>query len=134
MTDQGGPYADEFWAALDSGRLKLTACRDCDSVFFPPGRFCPHCHSEAIGWRVIEEPESLYAYSWQQVTPPGVPAPVTLGLVELEPGVRIMARVDSDFEALSIGMELALVSRERADGTDSDGNVRIIVAVPPSEE
>ncbi|MFB6171751.1 MAG: Zn-ribbon domain-containing OB-fold protein [Haloarculaceae archaeon] len=117
-------HTHPFWEALADGTVLLQRCTDCEEAYFPPGPVCPRCQSAAVEWIESAAAGDLYAFTRQHRTAPGVPSPVVLGVVELDEGPRLLARVAADYEALSLGDRVAIeacdyegaVDRGRLDG------------------
>jgi uncharacterized OB-fold protein len=110
-------YTDRFWDALEDDRFLLGDCDDCGDAHFPPAPVCPHCGAEA-GWREAAGHGELYSFARQHRTAPGFDAPLTVGLVELPEGPRVLTRIDADYDALEIGREMAIRAREYEGGFD----------------
>jgi uncharacterized OB-fold protein len=84
-----------FWTHLASGHLALPRCRDCQSYFFFPRRFCPSCRSIDIEWLTSAGRGTIFASSEVHVAFQGLDSselPAVVGLVDLDEGVRIPAR------------------------------------------
>ena len=111
------PTSEPFWDALSDGRFVLPVCADCDEAFFPPAPVCPRCHADAVEWVESDAEGSLYAFTRQHRTAPGVDEPAVIGLVELDDGPRLLARIAADYDALDIGL------RVRIHPCAYDGNV-----------
>ncbi|MFE7423641.1 Zn-ribbon domain-containing OB-fold protein [Rhodococcus sp. NPDC057529] len=87
----------EFWAGCDEGQLRLQACADCGQYRWPPGPVCGACGSMSSTWQ--ESPGAGVVFSWVVVHVPLVPAladqlPYTVGLIELDEGIRIVSTID----------------------------------------
>lgn len=106
--DQEGPY-------LVGGR-----CKSCGHVTFEARRVCPSCWSSAGADNVpIGRTGTLYTYSIVHQAPAGFAAPVAVGYVDLDDGVRVFAHLEQDAETLQIGRKLALsidALKQRQDG------------------
>ncbi|HEX2891796.1 Zn-ribbon domain-containing OB-fold protein [Vineibacter terrae] len=112
MSDAPSTLAPEFagfFAALQERALAFPCCDACGHFHWYPMKACPHCRSSAISWRRIAGTGSLY--SWTTVRHAFDPAwrdrlPYIVALVEFPdaPGVRLIANVAADPEALAIGM------------------------------
>jgi uncharacterized OB-fold protein len=111
-------HTDPFWEALAEDRFLLPVCEACDEAFFPPSPACPHCHATDVEWTETDAEGELYAFTRQHRTAPGVTAPVVLGVVELDAGPRLLARVDADYGALALGDRVALEPRAYPDEVD----------------
>jgi uncharacterized OB-fold protein len=104
------PHTEAFWTAVRQHRLVLPRCSSCGAVQFPPELSCTHCGEPQIGW--VEASGRATLYTWTICHPPLLPwfgerAPWAVAAVELEEGVRMVARVvgcqPEDYE---IGMPL----------------------------
>lgn len=113
-----GAHTDPFWDALEDGQFLLQRCRDCGEAYFPPAPVCPRCHAEAVEWIESDAAGELYAFTRQHRTAPGVRSPVVLGVVELDEGPRLLARVASEYEALALGDRVALEACTYEDGVE----------------
>lgn len=102
-----GSYTDRFWDALADGRFLVGDCEDCGDAHFPPSPVCPHCGGDA-GWTESDAVGSLYSFSRQHRTAPGFDEPLVVGLVELDEGPRLLARIDADFGDPAIGDRVAV--------------------------
>lgn len=111
-------HTDPFWDALADDRFLLPVCEACDEHYFPPAPACPRCHATDVGWAETDAEGELYAFTRQHRTAPGVSAPVVLGIVELDAGPRLLARVAADYEALALGDRVAIEPRAYEDGVD----------------
>jgi uncharacterized protein len=93
-------------------RLIGSACRTCSARTFPARAFCPACDSDDIEPAVaLVSTGRLYSFAIVRQAPPGQPTPYTLGYVDLDDDVRVMAQIDGDPTALRIGMKMALSLR-----------------------
>lgn len=110
-------YTDRFWDALADDRFLLGDCADCGDAHFPPAPVCPHCGAEA-GWTEAAGHGELYSFARQHRTPPGFDAPLTIGLVELPEGPRILMRIAADYDDLEIGLAMTVRAREYEGGFD----------------
>ncbi len=104
-----------FWSELASGHLALPHCRDCHSYFFFPRRFCPSCRSSDIEWTRSAGQGTIFAWSEVHVAFQGLDSselPVTVGLVDLDEGVRVPARFgrpgEESTEPLRIGDRVSI--------------------------
>ena len=43
-------WTQPFWEAAERGELLLPQCANCGHYRWPPGPFCPRCHSQAVSW------------------------------------------------------------------------------------
>lgn len=100
--------SDPFWDALEDGRFLLPSCRDCGEAFFPPAPACPRCHATDVEWLESDAVGTLYAVTRQHRTAPGLPEPLVVGVVELEEGPRLLARIGAAYEDLAVGDRLRL--------------------------
>jgi uncharacterized protein len=93
-------------------------CAECGRVAVDRGKACPFCGAEGgtevalsgrgalVSWTVIRVAPARYAAE----------APYTVGLVELEEGPRLTARIAGDPGGLTAGERLTLGSLDAARG------------------
>jgi uncharacterized protein len=98
--------------------LQGTRCGECGKVSVSGGRSCPFCGSQGgiavplsgrgrlISWTVIRVPPSRYATE----------APYAVGLLELEEGPRLTARVAGDVDGLSAHQAVVFKGHDPARG------------------
>ena len=118
-----------FAETADGPRLLGSKCTACGTPYFPTTPVChnPDCRSTNVEDAAFGPRGTLWSYSVQYYPPPP-PAkydepyvPYALGLVDLEEGLRVLARIATDDpEGVKVGAEVELVL-EKLYG-DSDGN------------
>ena len=99
MTERPLPDVDDpefapYWAATSRGELRVPRCTACGRFGWPPRPVCPRCHGFDFTWEPVAARGQLY--SWTVVghqTTRGLPPPYVVGLVEVEPGVRMLGGV-----------------------------------------
>lgn len=96
-------------------RLEAARCTGCGKVLYPPRVICPACRGREFETVTLPREGTLVTYTVIHVPPAGFQgqAPLVLGLVELEGGVRTMVQVADvpDLDALEIGMPVRLEFR-----------------------
>ena len=123
-----------FWKAASEGRLEIQRCGDCGRWQHYPRRFCTACLSENVAFAPVSGRGAIYAFTICRI--PGHPAmkdrtPYAMAMVDLDVGVRMLAGVEGDLDAIRAGAEVEvffeplaeeiglpmfrLVSSERAD-------------------
>lgn len=107
--------AAPFWEAAERHVLMLQRCEACDRYVHYPRARCPHCFSDRFGWCESAGLASLYSYTVvHRSIGPGWKVPYTVGLVDLDEGVRMMSNiVEAEPADLSVGMRLSLRFIER---------------------
>ena len=113
-------------------RLEVRACPKCGKVFREEVEVCPKCgvkterarlpgRGKLLSWtKVCQVPEGFEDYS-----------PLYFGLVELEDGTRIVARLTDVLDEPKEGMEVeAVLRRIRADG--STGLIEYAICFRPA--
>jgi uncharacterized OB-fold protein len=107
-----------FFAAAADGKIGLGRCRSCGRSFLPRA-VCPFC------WALDPEPVfstgrgSVYSFTvCHRAGAPGFEAdvPYTIGLVELDEGVRMLAGILVDPGSVSIGMPVQAIFEDRGEG------------------
>lgn len=104
-----GPAAREFYRRLAEGSLSTTWCSSCDLPFFPPRERCERCGS-VLSWRELSRRGTVYAFT-QQERGLRFTAPDTIGIVELDQGVRVFGVFEQQFDRLAIGAPAEVILR-----------------------
>lgn len=106
------PETAEYWAGAEQNNLMLQCCKSCSKHYFPPSPICPKCSSRQVEWVQASGKATLYSYSITQAPWPywpQSPQPMSVALVELEEGVRLISTVigcEQTPQALEIDMRL----------------------------
>ena len=113
-----GDFSKTFWEDLADGRFQLSLCENCDALQFPPKPVCPKCLSDKIVWREISGKGILYSRT--RIHAAGGPfacmAPYSVGLVDLDEGVRILTRLMPSASSLRLGSAIDLAVIDHVDG------------------
>jgi uncharacterized protein len=93
-------FTRPFYDALAEGRLTTTRCRDCGRMTFPPKFACPHCWSREVGWESLAGTGTLRTFTEVWAAPGAFAAetPYLLGIVDLDEGLRCVARIDGSYD------------------------------------
>jgi uncharacterized protein len=98
--------------------LKATRCGECGKLSVPAGRSCPFCGSQGgaavslsgrgrlISWTVIRVAPSRYADE----------APYAVGLLQLEEGPRLTARISGEVDGLKARQTVVFKALDPARG------------------
>ena len=84
-----------YFEGLNRAELMLQFCTTCDRHQFPPRAFCVRCGDRSIDWRPASGRGELYAATVTHRPSEEAFAalvPYAVGLVDLDEGVRVMAR------------------------------------------
>lgn len=136
MTDLLQPFAlpesRPFWDAATEERLIIRHCEDCGAHYFPPSPICPQCTSRNVDWINACGRARLYSYSITHRPWPewGTDGPMSVALVELEEGPRLISTVvncEQTPESLMIDMPLRAVHRQF-------GETRVLCFEPDVDE
>ncbi|WP_203335663.1 OB-fold domain-containing protein [Nocardioides limicola] len=85
---------DFFWEGTAAGELRIQSCGSCDALRHPPGPMCPRCHASNRGYVVAEGTGVLHSFTVHHAPQlPGRKLPVTIGLVDLPEGVRMVGEL-----------------------------------------
>lgn len=125
--------ADGFRAGIAAGRLLLRRCVACGRAAYPPMPGCPHCG--ATDGEVVEASGIGTLHSWTVCHVAFDPdladdVPYVVGLVDLQEGARVVARLDIDIADLAADRELRV---DFPTGSDGARQLRF-VAEPPLTE
>lgn len=110
----------------DPPRLLGSVCRACSTRLFPARDFCPSCGSDDVeGGVPLATTGTVYSFTVVRQAPPGRETPYSLAYIDLADGVRVLAQVTGDPDALHIGAPVCLDIRTvaRGDGYDLIGYV-----------
>lgn len=99
-----------FYDLLREGRLTTTKCTRCDEISWPPRTICPSCLSDELEWIDLPKKGKLFTYTVQFAgVSPAFEVPLYLGMVQLDNGLKIFARlVDATEEDLTFDREVEL--------------------------
>lgn len=83
-----------FWEGTARGELRIQRCNACGLLRHPPGPMCPSCHAVDRGYVVASGQGRIFSFLVHHAPKlPGREPPLTLALVELDEGVRMVATV-----------------------------------------
>lgn len=118
LAPQASAFSTEFWNALSEGQLTATRCAGCHELGFPPRPICTRCGSAAYEWQTLSGRGRLY--SCTRVHAAGgafaAYAPYSIGIIDLDEGLRLMTRVMPDASALSLDSPVQIVVLRHPDG------------------
>jgi hypothetical protein len=107
-----------WWEQVAHDKLPIQRCAGCGILRHPPRPMCDACRS--LDWDSVEASGRGSLASFTVLHHPQVPGyeyPLTIALVDLEEGTRIVSElVDCEREAISIGMALEASIHEDEDG------------------
>ncbi len=88
-------FTRTFWKGLATGRFLVTRCSSCHRATFPPKSFCPHCWHRETVWDEVGGQGKLYAQTVIHAAPAtfSEEAPLHVGIVDLDEGLRIATRI-----------------------------------------
>lgn len=108
-----------FWQQLGEGEWQTSRCRACGRVSFPPRRDCPDCWGGDMEWAALAAGGRLYARTVIRAVP--MPfldhAPLDVGVVDLDDGVRLLCWLIDGAGALPLDTTVTMVALRFADGT-----------------
>lgn len=90
----------------DGPRLRGGECLRCQRRFFPLRPQCPYCAAQELKSVILPSEGILYSYAKVFVSA-SRPVPYTLGYVDLDGDVRVLANIDSS-DALRPDMTVRL--------------------------
>lgn len=104
--------AASHWEAAARGELSLPRCASCDTVFYPPSRFCPACLSEEICWHSV--PSGGTVLSWCTFHKAyykdfWLDLPYVVVLVRLDSGPQLYGNLVDNKKAPAVGMRVQAV-------------------------
>ena len=104
---------------LAEGKLMASRCEDCGELTLPPRAICPKCHSHNMAWTETGGKGKLAGFTVISIAPTfmieqgyGRDNPYVSGIVELDEGVKVSARVTgldtSKPEEIKVGTPLTV--------------------------
>lgn len=104
---------EEFWKGCKRHELLIQRCKSCGIYRFYPRPICSNCSSMEWGWVKSGGKGQIYTFvvfhhafhpSWQEELP------YVVAVIELEEGVRLIARVvECSPQKVQIGMKVEVV-------------------------
>ncbi len=83
-----------FWQGTAAGELRIQKCEACGVLRHPPGPMCPSCHETKRSFVVACGRGKVFSYTVHHAPQiPGKQLPLTLAVVELEEGVRMVGEL-----------------------------------------
>ena len=93
-----------FWEGTAKGELRIQKCNACGVLRHPPGPVCPSCHAMDRGYVTASGHGRVHSFLTHHApVVPGKQLPLTVALVELDEGVRMVGEVSAD---VAIGDEV----------------------------
>lgn len=96
-------------------RLIGSRCESCGTVSWPARAICHHCGSPDCAELELSPEGSLVTYTTVWVARPNLPAPYTLGQVDLPEGVRVFVHVHGLADGMLVPTPVRLVRAEEHD-------------------
>jgi uncharacterized OB-fold protein len=107
-----------FWEGLSQGWFETTKCNACEKISFPPRPNCNACGSADFSRVALSGRGVLYSRTRVHMTPTRlIPlAPLSLGIVDLQEGVRLACTLLDRDGLLAIGDPVQICSMKFVDG------------------
>ena len=106
------PETQPYWDGAKAGELRLQRCDACAHAYFPPRPFCPKCANRKVSWFKASGKGMLYSYVIHHRSVPGLTAPYSIAVVQLDEGPRLMTNIvgcEQTPEALQLDMRVEAV-------------------------
>jgi uncharacterized OB-fold protein len=125
------PFNDiSYERFLSEEKLMGSRCQRCDALFVPPRSICIKCHGTEMEWVEMRGKGKLAAFTCIAIGPPFMikegydrQHPYISGVVELEEGVRVVARIEgmdgSKPETIKIGTPVQVEFLHRGEANSS---------------
>lgn len=99
-----------FWEGTAAGELRIQRCNACGELRHPPGPMCPACHAADRGHVVASGRGRVFSFLVHHAPQlPGKELPITLALIELEEGLRMVGEVQANRDDIRIGAPVEVV-------------------------
>jgi uncharacterized OB-fold protein len=82
--------AAEYWERLEAGDVPFQRCAACGAAVYTPRVLCPVCGATELTWQASSGRGVVYSAT----TVHKRDGAYTVGLVDLEEGIRVLVRVD----------------------------------------
>ena len=124
------PFNDiSYERFISEEKLMGSRCQKCNSLFVPPRSICVKCYGSEMEWVGMQEKGRLIAFTSIAIGPPSMMRegydrkhPYVSGVVELEEGVKVVARLEgvdgSKPETIEIGTPVRLEFSHRGEGAN----------------
>ena len=124
------PFNDESYEQfLNEGKIMGSKCKKCGALSLPPRPICVSCFGSQMEWVQFKGNGKLAAFTSIVVAPPpmakegfGRNNPYVVGVVELQEGVKIVARITGvdakKPEQIKVGMPLAAEFIQKGEGAN----------------
>ncbi|OIP25967.1 MAG: hypothetical protein CO103_02910 [Chloroflexi bacterium CG_4_9_14_3_um_filter_45_9] len=134
------PFSDiSYEQFLNEEKLMGSKCAKCGALFVPPRSICIRCYNTKMEWAQMKGKGKLVAFTCIAVGPPYMikegydrQHPYCSGVVELEEGVRVVARIEgvntNKPETIKVGTPLTVQFLHRAEGE----NLKTFLAFKPA--
>ena len=134
------PISDiSFREFLKMEKLMGSRCKKCGALYCPPRPICVECSGTDLEWVEFKGRGSLVSFTCIHVGPPWTleegysrERPYVVGLVELEEGPRVVARLEgvdgTKPETIKLGMPLKVKFLHRGEGESA----RTLLAFEPA--
>lgn len=93
---------------LQGLNLQASMCKKCGEIYFPDRVMCTKCKGREMERIDLKGEGKIYSYTWVYRTPPGVPGPYCLSLIDLAQKVRVWARVEVREGEVEVGQLVKL--------------------------
>lgn len=107
---------------LSKVRLNGSRCKVCSEATLGASTLCPNCGSDEVAPQPMSNDGVVWTYTVVRYRPPGDYkgpdpfVPFAMGLIELPEGLRVLAPIGGDPEAVRIGMNVRFHPYARPDG------------------
>jgi uncharacterized protein len=111
MSTQEQFTIEQFYKFLSQGKLMAGKCQKCGKIHLPPRPLCDNCYGNQFEWVQVSGKGKLLTYTIINIAPTQFQnlAPYTIGIVELEGGLKIPGMIQEiPQEQLKIGMTLTV--------------------------
>jgi uncharacterized OB-fold protein len=137
---EGRPFNDiSYERFLSEDKLMGSRCSKCGVLFVPPRSICIKCYGSEMEWIEMKGKGKLAAFTSIAIGPPFMikegydrKHPYVSGVVELEEGVKVVARIEgvdgSKPETIKIGTPLRVEFLHKGEGV----NLTTFLAFRPS--
>ena len=111
-------FTETFRQGLEAGKFVTTRCAACGKLTFPPKQYCPDCWSDEMNWTELSGRGILYARTTIHAAATQFleETPFSVGIVDLEEGVRLVTGLIDDPDRINNDDAIRLIILSYEDG------------------
>jgi hypothetical protein len=101
----------DYWDGAAQGQLLIRRCQACQRAHWYPRPHCPYCQADGTVWERSKGGGAIYTYTVIRQNSSSAFrdwVPYAIGLVDLDEGARVFARITGDIDAIQVGARVSV--------------------------